>query len=668
MARSIAKHALSLSFACLFTFCGHNRSHPGFETSTIETHPLLESGPIILGGICRGERLSEGAEEWLRGHIAAREPFITGAYVSDLDPGERDLLETALLDRDIAAYRLELYSIERTRSSDFVYMTARLPRLDKARDKELEVLAKAPVDLLSEAARVWAMALEAQTLALRGRLAVARRVLKNLPYEQGREIGEELLARHNPIDLDWFALQEMHGPRRWQAILDHVPDPEVLWLSLRSIEFYAELLEIERFCMEWQDSSELYVYMDDLSNSWTGWCGEDEEVDVSGRNDLDRSTVSRVRLRNWRPDNPQREVYSFRNWGEKIIAITEEVGSDEGSSLLGYQLYELDPESLEARLVTVDGEGSIRDIAEDDQSLYALLPGLPNYRIAVRKKGETDWSVKDLPFPFLEQNKSINWCRLAAVSGRVLVINHDDIRFRLPDGTWSGIPLTSLFGDRGSGGVMSFEGSLPREIVALEDRLYLGYNMGEFGGGVLEIVLGDNPYRPLVSGRLIERAHVVDLIAEPSGTLLISAGLNHHASQNTKLIRLTDEGAEKILCQRAVGLCDLEHSVCDDETRFFFPVDSRLTSAALDSQGNVHVLFPTLGVVKFSETTVTQVLDMNLDSLETEKGCIYVLPSGNYLLGTERGLFALIGTGKRWKTRRIRLSIEIGTKEAADQD
>jgi len=95
--------------------------------------------------------------------------------------------------------------------------------------------------------------------------------------------------------------------------------------------------------------------------------------------------------------------------------------------------------------------------------------------------------------------------------------------------------------------------------------------------------------------------------------------------------------------------------------RFLLPIPGVLTHLAEDPSGNVLLLFPKLGIVRLADQKFELVLEVSLDmsdgvgneAFASYPDDLLVLPSGDFLVGTQMGLLLFRQSEGKWSSQWI---------------
>jgi hypothetical protein len=598
-----------------------------------------------------GRAWKPSSVERMKRFLLNRGDGLVGTYVSGLTDELAATLERQIRDRDLAFFALMVMQSEYRYDVGDRQLDEFASGIAKITDAELLQLSHADIKDLRSSALLLMDTVRAVNLMYTGRLLLARVSARDLSVEDGRVLVKELLMEAKKIDRTYDAMEKELGAENLPRLLANVAFRERFWSSLRSIKYYAELMASENPCFEAYYSDELIEYL------WETWGPEvkgslcrgphgHRYIDTVSFSELDKSGVSKLDVHVPRKGESSRAAYPIGRWNDRII-----ISISDRQSRSSYM--ELNEKTLRLIPISISDKGDIRSLAENDVALFALMTNADGNYLAQKLKTGGEWTFEKLP----ECGGERGPCHIVAEGSRVFAVDHNKIIFRSPDGTWDDIPITSFFGDK------SLRGRLSAALIQ-GDNLFLGYNRGEFGGGLVRLRLSDNQRRPIESGEFLRQMIISDIVETSDGTAWFIADEDRLGCSGLFIYR--GGRFEAVVYQSSASARDGRPSRFywfETEPRFFVPIQGSMTHLAEGSDGSVYLLFPKLGITKLADDHLELVIEVSLDdewtigerNYATYPDNLFVLPSGDFLIGTSVGLLLLQKAARGWTSRWLHI-------------
>jgi len=236
------------------------------------------------------------------------------------------------------------------------------------------------------------------------------------------------------------------------------------------------------------------------------------------------------------------------------------------------RFYTLDLDRATAKPLELPGVEEIVGVATGERGKpFALCKTKGGHSLLVKEKDK--WIEQELPD---EVRKSRKPPRLTADAASVALLAEDKV-YRLAAKKWTTISLTP----RPEHLCMMHDA---RHVLLAGERMYLGYDSGEWGGGLLRLDLGTGKWEEIK----LDDGHtpVHDLKSGPGGKVWTVEGLDHLGLMDG-VVHSYDGKAWKMLCRSSKG----------DPENWDLPSAS-LAALAFDVKGNLWLLSGWLGLIR----------------------------------------------------------------------
>src|SRR5882672_696383 len=237
--------------------------------------------------------------------------------------------------------------------------------------------------------------------------------------------------------------------------------------------------------------------------------------------------------------------------------------------------------------------GFVFELAESSAAAFALCKAAPGFRL-YRVHGTT-WNEEPLPKTFATRK----WARLCVSPSSVFVLRKNTVHSRPIHGTvWTKshyVPPEKQFRE-------GFP--FAQHLAATDSALYLGWNWGEWGGGLQKIVVeGSGHGIRLKTGGVPTDEPVQGIVAANDGTVWIATGLAHMSGLWSGLLH--DDGARvsNVISQSNMGKSSGMSKL---------PGDTDISGLAMGPNDLPYVSATQLGIFEASEAGLRPVLEANL--------------------------------------------------------
>ena len=243
----------------------------------------------------------------------------------------------------------------------------------------------------------------------------------------------------------------------------------------------------------------------------------------------------------------QRDIASIAFWDDRVVVVSEKYYSAE--RVKKYSFHYLDEEKEAIRPLVLKEGYNISAVAENGSFSFALCRKGNNLSLFRKKRGPgASWEIINL-----RDKIDLRW-------GAKLAVNKDSIFVVTPWELWYSalsptrfrkVIVKSLFkGDRERSWLN--RQNLPSAILATDDTLFLGYNVGEFGGAAYAVPLSKKGLSKTVL-EIPEAGQVVGICKDAQGAVWIAGGCWHMGYHTAQLIRYSQGKSEVLVDQGAFG-------------------------------------------------------------------------------------------------------------------
>ncbi len=253
------------------------------------------------------------------------------------------------------------------------------------------------------------------------------------------------------------------------------------------------------------------------------------------------------------PDNSI--VNSVRLWNDQIIIEKPILSQQTGNWIKNFFVYDRINDNIS--LLKIDNVKEIIDLADDGNSILALCR--MNNKIFLKKKEHNKW--KDLPIS--QKIANDKKFRIATINNLIFIIDSESIFYRDKNFDWNNIAIQSFTE------TASIKEYMPSHILATDNSLYLGWNLGEFGGRLLCI-----PFS-LSRGRIIFhegfsplQKPITGIAKISSNEIFISTGQSHPIvrgnlySFDNRNLRLLAKNCSDIVADKCLPMESSIDAVC----------------------------------------------------------------------------------------------------------
>jgi hypothetical protein len=198
------------------------------------------------------------------------------------------------------------------------------------------------------------------------------------------------------------------------------------------------------------------------------------------------------------------------------------------------RFYAIDVEKAVADPVQLPGGRKVIALATGPDERPLALCRQDEELILVRRE-DGEWRRLELPKEVRESAEDPGLCD--DESSMVLLGNGK--AFQLAEGTWTSVPLK----ERPE--TASIRGR-PNHLLLLGRKLYLGFDRGEWGGGLLLLDVKTGEWQEIKLGEGLDLP-IRDLTTDPQGKIWVVEGLNHLGLRQGRLSRFDGKGW-KVFC------------------------------------------------------------------------------------------------------------------------
>jgi hypothetical protein len=274
--------------------------------------------------------------------------------------------------------------------------------------------------------------------------------------------------------------------------------------------------------------------------------------------------------------------------------------------------------------LNVDGCSKIVDVARTDTEELVLCKSNSIVEIFRRPLGvEASWIRDPLPIEPTSEDGS-----LVATADFEAVILSKATYSRRRGGEWKRLEFEA----RGDGG-----GSAP-PLAALVSggSLWLGYNYGEFGGGLYraEIQVDGSVTLPV----LVRNLFVIAIAHADADSVWVAGGNSHGVFREATLIRYDDNDADVWIDQKTIA----GKSSTFAKSRFRLPTASSVDAFAMSKEGHPLILVEKNGIFRITPEGVETVVSGEFTVEFPEADYTYVSTPTSMLMGEDSSI--LVGT------------------------
>lgn len=335
----------------------------------------------------------------------------------------------------------------------------------------------------------------------------------------------------------------------------------------------------------------------------------------------------------------QPRIRSIYKWLNTVAVITEKYISE--NKTYRYELYTIDNR---------DNVTIFKDILY--QSCFDVVSHNSNHYMIIQ-------NTKGTSLINFNQSNNFNYktiCdslhgdvfKLAVDSTYLIAISNWEL-FLLQKNGEKRIPLNKIFNEnRGS----------PNAILLKDSILYLGYDAGEWGGGLYALNLNDN--KPSVKSLFTE--NISSIIESSNGDVWACGGLSHLSIVRTSLLKISLYDVVPYINQEWIGN-NQEYDSSKSEMKLY--KESKLISIVPTEKTYFLALTTNIGILKISSGKISDFYNNPLNfvySMPKYRVGSYpvgmvVLPNGNiYVANRSLGIFKLGNYNSKWELTQILLN------------
>lgn len=280
----------------------------------------------------------------------------------------------------------------------------------------------------------------------------------------------------------------------------------------------------------------------------------------------------------------QRKLDGVQLWNGQIVV--EVVGDRDR-----FNSVDLDSGSV-APLRCQDGT-RVFDLAESVSRSFALCKGALGLRLFALDGDHG--SREDLP-KGLAKNK---WHRICASSSTVFLLGKKRIYYRpIEGGPWNKVRYVPA--------IEGLHKTFPfvMRLLATENALYLGWNLGEWGGGLQKIlIVDDGGHKSFEQAGALTEEPVRGIVTNRDGTVWAATGLAHMGLLESGLLQDDNSGT--------VGMIS-DSNYSGSSGSFSLPGETDISGVAVGPRGFPYIAATSLGVFEVSNSGLQEIFHANL--------------------------------------------------------
>lgn len=352
------------------------------------------------------------------------------------------------------------------------------------------------------------------------------------------------------------------------------------------------------------------------------------------------------------PLSPEQPLLkTIRSWDKQIVVEAERYDRTINRWVSWYYVLDLDSERV--RPLIIDACEVIHSIAESSQKAYAFCKNQQLYTLLSRtKEGGSVWQSDGVPKSLNTQDDHI----LVASENNLALVSSNYVYWRGNDGTWMTMPFHPP--------VSSTVKGPPRHALLDNYALFLGYNRGEWGGGLVRVPLTPNPDQPFRPPTLLSPMNVHGIAMDRTGAVWAAGGLAHLFAQSANLVVFKEEELQTVLNELSWFLDKTETEYLQPTPELRLPGGSDVSAMCLDQTGRPLVLATNLGIFEVGDQLIKYRVKGNFSIVYKMPGVtvgsspvgMVATPDGSLLVATRStGVLLFVNKANGYHLRQLTL-------------
>lgn len=284
---------------------------------------------------------------------------------------------------------------------------------------------------------------------------------------------------------------------------------------------------------------------------------------------------------------------SIRIWNN-LVVVESEVYSEfirhwESS------YYETDLKTSALNRLVIPGCNMIRSLADTDKLAFVLCSNDRQLVLLSAKKGAMNrWNTEPLPVDKYANDDYL----LVASENYLALVSSEDLYWRTADGDWHKTISPSPSSMKGK--------DSPKHALFTNENLFLGYDRGEWGGGLLSMPIKALATNPLESPKELSSMNVRGIVGDGTGTIWVAGGLSHLIGRKADLVMIKDGTIKVILNEDNV----LERKSSSSGS-VSLPGSSDISALCLDPAERPLILATHIGIFEVGESSLIHRIKAN---------------------------------------------------------
>lgn len=296
-------------------------------------------------------------------------------------------------------------------------------------------------------------------------------------------------------------------------------------------------------------------------------------------------------------------------WDNLVIAERDWVVTD--------KYYVCDALKGKLTRLQISNDTAILDLAETHSFVYAISKRDELYFLLKKVKGQNKWDATPL-FPGFDK---ILKFKLVANDSMLVLITRDEIFYKQTNSYWQKTAIDSLMDE-----FNTYDYNIPKHCLMTANRLYLGYDNGEWGGALWEIPISNEGEKNLSKGKLILDDKIMGLQYSLQGTLWIASGLTQRARGESGIYMFEKDSLQQVLWPQPHKSRDRNQAESLPQQHLLFGDNSDLSAFCLKNKVMPFFILSGLGVFRIQKDGIEEVLKAKLN-LEYSLGNDYSVGS-----------------------------------------
>lgn len=338
---------------------------------------------------------------------------------------------------------------------------------------------------------------------------------------------------------------------------------------------------------------------------------------------------------------------SIRAWNNHIVIESEAYNEFNRHWDSSYYVVDLKTNTLNP--LVIPGCSNIRSLADNTKVAFALCSNDQRLVLLSAIQGAVNrWNAEPLP---VDRYANGNYL-LVASENHLAMLSGEDIYWQPTGGKWHKTTMPSPDS-------MEIKAA-PMHALLTNESLFLGFDKGEFGGGLVSIRLDALTTNPLEDSKDLSSMNVIGIVRGVAGTIWVAGGLSHLVGRRADLVMIKDGTIKAILNEDNV----LERKLSSLGS-VSLPGSSDISALCLDPAERPLILATRLGILEVSETSLIYRIKANFHiSYKMPRYSVGSSPvgmtcnaDGTILVATRStGVLAFVKTASGYDFRQMKFS------------